>query len=59
MKSMLIIVVLFFHSVTVSSQTGTGGEDRQYWIKTMTRIADPVLTNLSENKLKERMPFET
>ena len=29
---------------------------REYWVKAITRIADPVLTNLSQGKLKEAMP---
>jgi len=35
-----------------------GIQDRVYWIKALTRIADPVLLALSENKLKEKMPVE-
>ncbi|RDC65277.1 DUF2264 domain-containing protein [Adhaeribacter pallidiroseus] len=33
--------------------------DRAYWIQTLTRIADPVLTNLSQGKLKATMPVES
>jgi hypothetical protein len=32
--------------------------DREYWIKTLTRIADPVLQNLSRQTLKQNMPVE-
>jgi hypothetical protein len=32
--------------------------DRDYWVKSMLKIADPVLRSLSEGKLKERMPVE-
>src|SRR2546425_11446924 len=32
--------------------------DRQYWIKTLTRIAEPVLQHLSRQTLKESMPVE-
>lgn len=32
--------------------------DREYWIRVLTTIADPVLTSLSEGKLRERMPVE-
>lgn len=31
-------------------------EDRQYWIKTLTKIADPVLMALSANQLRATMP---
>ncbi|PSR56532.1 hypothetical protein AHMF7605_25075 [Adhaeribacter arboris] len=32
--------------------------DREYWVQTLTKIADPVLTNLSQGKLKAAMPVE-
>ncbi len=32
--------------------------DREYWIKTLTRIADPLLQNLSKQTLKQNMPVE-
>ena len=32
--------------------------DRAYWINILTRLADPILTNLAEQRLKERMPVE-
>jgi len=32
--------------------------DRQYWVRTMCRIADPVLQALKERKLKQTMPVE-
>ena len=32
--------------------------DREYWVRVLTTIADPVLESLSEGKLKERMPVE-
>lgn len=37
----------------------TGGEDRTYWVQTLTKIADPVLVNLSRGTLKKNMPFES
>lgn len=37
----------------------TGAEDRSFWVETMVRIAYPVLSNLSENTLKEKMPYES
>lgn len=30
----------------------TGSEDRMYWVQTLTKIADPVLVNLSQGTLK-------
>lgn len=37
----------------------SGAEDRAFWVETLTRIADPVLVNLSENTLKKNMPYES
>ena len=48
---------------SVSTQTEqtkpTGQEDRDLWVKTITKIADPVLTNLSQNTLVKNMPYES
>jgi len=33
--------------------------DRAYWVRTMSRIADPVLTNLAAATLKRNMPIES
>jgi len=33
-------------------------DDRAYWVDTLTRIADPVLTNLARGQLRARMPVE-
>ena len=35
-----------------------GADHRSYWISMLSRVAEPVLSNLAENKLKERMPIE-
>ena len=43
------------HQKQISNE---GIEDRAYWIKVLTRIADPVLLALSENELKQKMPAE-
>ncbi|WP_455637373.1 DUF2264 domain-containing protein [Parabacteroides sp.] len=37
----------------------TGAQDRAFWVETLTRIADPVLTNLSNNTLRKNMPYES
>src|SRR5690625_2297916 len=36
-----------------------GSNDRGYWLKTMQRIADPVLNALSKEQLKQKMPVES
>jgi hypothetical protein len=33
--------------------------DRQYWLRLMTRVADPVLINLAGGTLKSKMPVES
>jgi hypothetical protein len=35
-----------------------GPSDRQFWIDTLVKISDPVLTNLSRGELKKNMPVE-
>lgn len=35
-----------------------GEKERQYLVESLVKIANPVLTALSENKLKEHMPVE-
>jgi len=44
---------------TLAQRKNSVVSDREYWVQTLTRIAHPVLTALSENKLKERMPVES
>ncbi|WP_216840966.1 DUF2264 domain-containing protein [Acidobacterium sp. S8] len=39
-------------------QTSTGAQDREYSIQVMQKLADPVLTALDQNKLKQTMPVE-
>lgn len=34
------------------------GNEREYWIRVLTKIADPLLNSLSEGKLKQNMPVE-
>jgi hypothetical protein len=45
---------------TLSQTTNTplDNNDRAYWIKSFTRIAEPVLTSLSKHQLKASMPIE-
>src|SRR5207253_11519431 len=35
-----------------------GPSDRQFWLDVLTRLAQPVLTNLAEGRLRQRMPVE-
>jgi hypothetical protein len=44
---------------TDAAQRGdAAASDREYWIGVMRRLADPVLTNLANGTLKQRMPVE-
>ncbi|WP_294546742.1 DUF2264 domain-containing protein [uncultured Bacteroides sp.] len=33
--------------------------DREYWVKEMIKMVDPIYTNLSQNTLRKNMPVET
>ena len=37
----------------------TNSNDRAYWLRTMQRIADPVLNALTKEQLKQKMPVES
>ena len=52
---LICFLYLSFHGKAQQS----GVEDRAFWIETLARIADPVLTNLSNNTLKKNMPYES
>jgi hypothetical protein len=45
-------------STAAAPQAGTE-DDRAYWVRTMGRIAEPVLTNLAAGTLKRNMPVES
>jgi hypothetical protein len=42
----------------LARQTTNGTTERAYWIGVLGRLADPVLINLADQRLKERMPVE-
>ena len=54
MKNKFIATAMCLLAVLFANAQQT---EREYWVESMTRIAEPVLKNLSEGKLKERMPF--
>jgi hypothetical protein len=41
------------------TSTGTGLDDRRYWLSILEGLATPVLGNLSKRNLKKAMPVET
>lgn len=57
--SSFFLLFFLFNPPILFSQTATGEEDREYWVSVLTKIADPVLENLSNNTLKKNMPFES
>jgi len=58
-KIVKVLLICFLLPLIVKAQQSKGIEDRAFWIETLTRIADPVLTNLSQNTLKKNMPYES
>jgi len=59
MNKLLIIIVLFISITPLYSQKkkASAMTDRQIWIMYMDKIAQPVLKNLAEDKLKANMPI--
>lgn len=47
-----------FATETEVEKTKQNHNSRAYWVQTLTRIADPVLINLSQGTLHENMPVE-
>ncbi|MFD2570213.1 DUF2264 domain-containing protein [Spirosoma soli] len=41
------------------SATSLGANDRTYWLDTLLKVVDPVLTALSQNRLRATMPVES
>jgi hypothetical protein len=60
MKKILVLVFLFLNFITVFAQDlESPAQQRAYMVKTMLRIADPVLSALSKNELRKTMPIES
>ncbi len=63
MPNKIICLIAIFFSIKMataqtSSKNDAGLKEREYLVKTLIRIADPVLTSLSKNELKQQMPIE-
>lgn len=52
----LLLVLTIFSSMNVLANTPN---DREYWLKSMIKIVEPVYENLSKNTLRKNMPVET
>ena len=60
MKKLLYILLLALSFSSSLWGRGAGGEAaRAIWVETMTRIADPVLSNLANGTLKKEMPYQS
>lgn len=56
---LLLCLLLGSESRAANKREATGAEERAVWVETMTRLADPVLTNLANGTLKKNMPCES
>ncbi len=59
-----LILCLSILMISVNSHAGekkqaAGPEERELWVSTLVKIADPVLTNLANGTLRENMPQES
>ncbi len=54
----LIVCALLLAPLAMAQQPGTGADDREYAVKTLDRIARPVMESLAEGKLKQRIPLD-
>lgn len=59
MKINILICIFLLINLSAYSQPASGGEDRAYWLSVLTKIAHPVLENMSKGELKKNMPVET
>lgn len=60
MKQLLSTFLLLCLTIPYAvAQQQAGASDRTSWVETMTRIADPVLSNLANGTLKKEMPYQS
>ena len=63
-RSLMVLCLFVYSSAAVHAQQrvgqllAQGAQERAYLVKTLIRIADPVLDALSKNQLRVRMPVE-
>lgn len=55
----ILLAACSFSSKVGAQSPVDGQKERAYYVQAITRIANPVLTAISENKLKKLMPVET
>ena len=58
--SLLLTVLLVISASAGAAKAGNGpgGKERKFMVTHLVKIADPLLTALSQNKLREQMPVE-
>ena len=47
------------HDAGLVGENVTGKEDRAYWLQTLLKVAEPVVSALAKNQLKATMPVES
>lgn len=55
-KVVLLTLVLSFLALKGFAQSGKNDTDRQLWLRYLDQVARPVLSNLAQDQLKEKMP---
>lgn len=58
-RKILFICLLLSPLITWAQKPMSGKQERELWVKTMIRIAHPVVNNLAEGTLKKNMPYES
>ena len=58
-KNILTCALFLLISLCGYSQNPSGLEDRAYWVTVLTKIADPVLENMSKGELKKNIIQDT
>lgn len=56
---MALLASVYLSPTKAQSSATDGQTERAYYVQTLTKIADPVLTAISKNELKKQMPVET
>lgn len=58
MKKIVLLLLVIIMVISSNGQNNAGSFQRDYLVKAIVKIADPVLTSLSKNELKKNMPVE-
>lgn len=59
LRNILATLLFFCPAIQAQQAFPSGEQDRAFWVQTLVKIADPVLTHLSRNTLKQQMPYES